>query len=67
MRKLLLAFLTVISLAPILSGCYYYPYHYDGYDRGYRYDRRYYEDRRYDGPRDRDRDDDGDHDYRERR
>ena len=58
MRKTLLVFLTLLSLAPMLSGCFYYPYPYrdDGYGRGYRYDRGYrgsgdYDDRR-DGNRD---------------
>lgn len=60
MRKTLLVFLTVLLMAPMLSGCFYYPYHDDWYDRGYRsrgsYDGRYY-----------DRDRDGYRDYRERR
>jgi hypothetical protein len=60
MRKIFLLFLTLLSLAPILSSCYYHPYPYryrdDSYGRGYRYDRGYhgeggYYDRR-DGYRD---------------
>jgi hypothetical protein len=52
MRKTLLVFLAVLFLAPMLSGCFYYPHHH-GYGGGY-----------YDG---RDRDRDGYRDYRERR
>ncbi len=56
MRKILLAFLAMLSLASVLSGCYYHPYPYnyrDGYDgRGYRYDRGHYGDRDYDDRRD---------------
>jgi hypothetical protein len=49
MKKFFLLFLTLLSLAPILSGCYYYPYHYrdDYYDRDYRYDRGYHGERGY--------------------
>lgn len=63
MRKTLLIFLTVFFLAPLLSGCFYYPYHDwdDGYGRGYGHGRGYYYDRGYDGSRD------GYRDYRERR
>ena len=57
MRKTLLVFLTILFLAPMLSGCFYYPYHY-GHGRGY------YDDRDYDRHRDRDRD--GYRDYRGR-
>lgn len=41
MRKFLLGFLAVVSLASLLSGCFYYPYPYpdDYYGRGHRYDR----------------------------
>ena len=60
MRKTLLIFLTVVFMAPMLSGCFYYPYPYH-YRDGYGHDRRYYEDRGYDSPRD------GYRDYRERR
>lgn len=56
MRKTFLAFLTLLSLAATLSGCFYYPYPYhyrdDYYGRGYRYDRGYYGDRDYDSRRD---------------
>ncbi|MFA6148404.1 MAG: hypothetical protein WC899_09360 [bacterium] len=52
MRKYLLIILTVLSLAPMLAGCFYYPYGYDPYDRGYRYDRGYHGDRDHDGRRD---------------
>ncbi|MDA8179990.1 MAG: hypothetical protein ACYDAX_02825 [Desulfobacteria bacterium] len=61
MRKTLLVFLTFLSLAPILSGCFYYPYRYDWDDRGYRRDRGYHGERDYDDRRD------GYRDYRERR
>ncbi len=56
MRKTLLVFLAVLFLAPMLSGCFYYPYHH-GHGGGY------YEDRDHDRHRDRD----GYRDYRERR
>ena len=56
MRKTLLVFLTILFLAPMLSGCFYYPYHH-GHGGGY------YEDRDHDHYRDRD----GYRDYRERR
>ena len=59
MRKILLALLAMLSLASVLSGCFYhpYPYYYRDYDsRGYRYDRGHHGDRdydyRYDGRRD---------------
>lgn len=56
MRKILLAFLTMLSLASVLSGCYYHPYPYryrDDYDsRSYRYDRGHQWDRNYDDRRD---------------
>lgn len=58
MRKTLLVFLAVLFLAPMLSGCYYYPYHH-GHGGGY------YDDGDHDRHRDRDRD--GYRDYRERR
>lgn len=61
MRKTLLIFLTILSLTPLLSGCFYYPYRDDWNGRGYRHDRGYYEDRDYDRQRD------GDRDYRDRR
>jgi hypothetical protein len=55
MRKIFFLFLTLLSLAPILSGCFYYPYHYypnhyryDPYGRDYRYDRGYHGERGYD-------------------
>ena len=50
MKKFFLLFLTLLSLAPILSGCFYYPYHYryDPYGRDYRYDRGYHGERGYD-------------------
>ena len=67
MRKILLVFLTILFMAPMLSGCLYYPYRGDWNGRGYGHDRGYYEDRRYDGPRDGYRDSDGYRDYRERR
>ena len=35
MRKTLLVFLTVLLIAPMLSGCFYYPYRDDGRGRGY--------------------------------
>jgi hypothetical protein len=60
MRKTLLVFLTILFVAPLLSGCFYH-YHDDLDDRGYRRDRGYYDDRGYDGRRD------GYRDYRERR
>ena len=54
MKNFFLLFLTLLSLAPILSGCYYHPYPYnyrdDRYDRGY-HGERGYDDRR-DGYRD---------------
>jgi len=54
MRKILLVFLTLLSLAAMLPGCFYDPYHYRGdWDgRGYRYDRGYHGDRDYDDRRD---------------
>lgn len=61
MRKTLLLFLAILFVTPLLSSCFYYPYRYDGYDRGYRYDRGYYDNRDYDGRRD------GYRDYRDRR
>jgi hypothetical protein len=60
MRKTLLVFLTILSTAPILFGCFY-PYRDDWDGRGYRHERGYHEDRGYDGHRD------GYRDYRERR
>jgi len=60
MRKSLLVFLTILFVAPLLSGCFY-PYGYDWYDRGYRHDGGYRGDRGYDGHRD------GYRDYRYRR
>jgi len=58
MRKILVLFLTLLSLASMLSSCYYDPYHYrDDWDgRGYRHDRGYYGDRDYDNRRDGHRD-----------
>jgi hypothetical protein len=60
MRKIILLFLALLSLAPVLSGCYPYPhyYHYRGdyYDRGYRYDRGHHGERGYDDNRDGHRD-----------
>jgi len=61
MRKTLLVFLTILFAAPLLSGCFYYPYRDDWYGRGYRDDRGYYGDRGYDGRRD------GSRDYRDHR
>jgi hypothetical protein len=54
MKKLFLFVLTLLSLAPMLSGCFYYPYNYrDDWDgRGYRDDRGYHGERGYDGRRD---------------
>jgi hypothetical protein len=60
MKKFILAVLAALSLATVLSGCYYHPYPYyyrdDYYGRGYRYDRGHYGDRdhddRFDGRRD---------------
>ena len=52
MRKTLLLFLALLSLAPTLSGCFYYPYHDDWYGRGYYRDRGYHGDRDYDDRRD---------------
>jgi hypothetical protein len=58
MRKIFLLFLTLLSLAPMLSGCFYYPYHYrDDWDgRGYRHDRGHHGERGYDDRRDGHRD-----------
>ena len=62
MKKIFLLFLTLLSLAPMLSGCFYYPYPYhyryrdDSYDRGYRHDRGDHGDRDIDDRRDRHRD-----------
>lgn len=63
MRKTLLIFLSVLFMAPMLSGCFYYPYSYrdDWGGRGYGNGRGYYDDRGYDSHRD------GYRDYRERR
>jgi hypothetical protein len=61
MRKTLLIFLTVLFMAPMLSGCFYYPYRDDWDGRGYGHGRGYYDDRGYDSHRD------GSRDYRERR
>ena len=56
MRKTLLVFLTILFVAPLLSGCFYYPYR-DGWDDGgYRHGRGYYGDRGYEGRRDGSRD-----------
>jgi hypothetical protein len=60
MRKTLLVFLTILFVAPMLSGCFY-PYRDDWYDRGYGHGDRYRGDRDYDGHRD------GYRDYRYRR
>ena len=67
MRKTLLVFLTVLFIAPMLSGCFCPYYMDDWHGRGYRNDRGYYQDRGYDGQRDGYRDSDGYRDYRERR
>ena len=67
MRKPLLVFLTILFMAPILSGCLYYPYRGDWNGRDYGHDRGYYQDRGYDGQRGGSRDSDGYRDYRERR
>jgi hypothetical protein len=63
MRKILLAFLAMLTLASVLSGCFYYPYpyhyrydRYDRYDRDYRYDRGYHGEGGYDDRRDGHRD-----------
>ncbi len=61
MRKTFLIFLTVLFMAPMLSGCFYYPYYDDWDGRGYRHGRGYYDDRGYDRSRE------GYRDYRERR
>jgi hypothetical protein len=61
MRKTLLVFLTILFVAPMLSGCLYYPYRDDWGGRGYGHGRGYYEDRGYDTPRD------GNREYRDRR
>ena len=64
MRKTLLLFLTVLFMAPILSGCFY-PYYRDDWNgRGYRYERGHRDYRDYDGHRDGNRDY---RDYRDRR
>jgi len=60
MRKTLLVFLTILFVAPLLSGCFY-PYWDDWHDRGYRHGGGYRGDRGYDGHRD------GYRDYRDRR
>ena len=57
MRNTLLIFLTVLFLAQMLSGCFYYPYRDDWGGRGYEHGRGNYYDRDYDRDRD----------YRERR
>jgi hypothetical protein len=62
MGKTLLIFLAVVFMAPMLSGCFYYPHRDDGYGRGYGHGRGYYDDRYYDRNRDGYRDY-----YRERR
>jgi hypothetical protein len=51
-------FLTMLTLASMLPGCYYDPYHYrdDSYRRGYRHDRGHHGDRYYDDRRDGHRD-----------
>ena len=61
MRKIFLLILAVLLMAPMLSGCFYYPYHDDWNGRGYRHNGGYHEDRRYDGRGD------GYREYRERR
>ena len=61
MRKTLLILLTVLFMAPMLSGCFYYPYRDDWGGRGYEHGRGYYDDRGYDSQRN------GYRDYRERR
>jgi hypothetical protein len=69
MRKTLLVFLAILSVASTLSGCFYH-YHDDWDDRGYRRDGRYYGDRDYDGHPGYDGHRDGyrdSRDYRERR
>ncbi len=65
MKKTIITFLAMLSLATVLSGCYYHPYPYyyrdDYYGRGYRYDRGHQWDRDYRGYDDRR---DGRRDYR---
>lgn len=51
MRNTLLIFLTVLFLAQMLSGCFYYPYRDDWGGRGYERERGYYYDRDYDRDR----------------
>jgi len=61
MRKILLVFVTILFVAPLLSGCFY-PYRDDWHGRDYYgHDRGYRGDRGYDGNRD------GYRDYRDRR
>lgn len=65
MRKAFLVLLAIPFAVPMLSGCFYYPYHYDGYGRGHRHHGGDYEDRDYDRRGDGQRD--YDRDYRDRR
>jgi len=54
MRKTVLILLSLLSLASMLSGCFYYPYPYrnDYYDRGYQHDRGDHGERDYNDRRD---------------
>ncbi|MGE5790501.1 MAG: hypothetical protein ACM33C_06505 [Syntrophaceae bacterium] len=65
MRRILLVLLTILFVAPLLSGCFYYPYRDDWYGSGYRHHGGYHDDRDYDRQRDGQRD--GYRDYRDRR
>jgi len=60
MRKTLLAFLTILFIAPMLSGCFYPYYIDDWHGRGHRHDRGHHEDWGYDDQRG------GHRDYRDR-
>ena len=57
MRKTLLTIMTLLSMASMLSGCLYYPYRDDWYERGEGHHRGYYEDRGYHGSHEGYRDD----------
>ncbi len=51
MRKTMLVLLTILFIAPMLSGCFCPYYMDDWHGRGDRYDRGHYDNRDYDGQR----------------
>ena len=67
MKKTLLFILTVLVMAPMLSGCFYYPYRDGWYGRDYRDGRGYRDDRGYYDRRGNDDSRGGYRDYDDRR